>query len=89
MKAHKQLDNTYTLEPFKHDCKTCKWIGWITQGEKLGNVYICKGKTVIIRYSDEPSDYWCASVGNSPGAIGPISETEIMKLKTRENLLAR
>jgi len=53
-----------TIQPYKHDCDRCVWVGWIKSGEKFGNIYLCKGKfmEVIIRYSDEPSDYSCWSV---------------------------
>jgi len=84
MEAFKENDGTYTLKPFKHDCKECEWVGWISNS-KLGNVYICQGKTVVIRYSDEPSDYWSSTIGNNPGSISNISGKEIDALKKRED----
>jgi hypothetical protein len=53
-----------TIQPYKHDCDRCKWVGWVVIGDKLGNMYLCvSGKLteVIIRWSDEPSDYACYS----------------------------
>ena len=59
-----------SIEPFKHDCDRCKWIGWKTEQapgkdgvfvHRLSNMYICGDRngyyTLIFRYSDEPSDY--------------------------------
>jgi len=61
-----------TLEPYDHDCKACKWVGWFTppEGGAPLNVYLC-GETVIIRFSSEDSDYWSQTVGNTdPHPIG-------------------
>lgn len=52
------------IQPYEHDCKRCKWVGWMSVGEKLGNVYLC-GQTVVVRWSSEPSDYWAATAGDS------------------------
>jgi hypothetical protein len=53
------------VQPYKHDCLNCKWIGWITIESKLGNMYLCmKGHLIeiIIRWSDAGPDYSCYSV---------------------------
>src|SRR5262245_33964900 len=65
-------------QPYAHDCYNCIWVGWFFGGEQYANVYFCpsgghgpsKG-SVIIRYSDEPSDYWSAPVfhGSNPIAL--------------------
>lgn len=62
-----------TIEPYKHDCKNCEWVGWYPHSKPYGNVYICrngKDETLIIRYSDEPSDYWSMPLGIS--RRGPV-----------------
>ncbi len=66
------------LQPYKHDCRTCQWVGWLTIDRQIppANVYIC-GKTVVIRYSDEPSDYWSSlevEGGREPSALGFFDE---------------
>jgi len=69
-----------TVEPYKHDCEECTWVNWIVVDEdRLGNMYFCSNGhhaigSVIIRFSDEPSDYWSAPIG----AItkGPIGMTD-------------
>jgi hypothetical protein len=65
------------IQPYKHDCSNCKWVGWVTVGERYGNMYLCqKGKLteIIIRWSDEPSDYSCytyhADSTTQPHSIG-------------------
>ena len=54
------------IQPYKHDCSVCVWVGWLHLGNDngWGNVYIC-GKTVVIRHSDEPSDYWSMNAGST------------------------
>jgi hypothetical protein len=61
-----------TIQPYSHDCKSCVWVGWFSPwvDKPPMNVYLCD-KTVIIRFSDEPSDYWSATAGES--ARGPTS----------------
>jgi len=63
------------LEPYKHDCTACVWVGWIyvkgggKHGSDWGNMYYCpqadgtKYGSVIIRFSDEGSDYWSNPIG--------------------------
>ena len=60
------------IEPYKHNCTNCVWGGWITIGNKLGNIYFCPNSDgkhskvlghVIIRFSDKPLDYWDAPIG--------------------------
>jgi len=74
-----------TIEPYKHDCQSCIWVGWIhikgggKFGSDWGNMYFCPNfesddtkhpGTVLIRFSDEPSDYWSHGVGEcTKGAI--------------------
>jgi len=59
-----------TIKPYEHDCDNCVWVGWHCVGDKLFNVYLC-GKTVVIRASSEPLDYWSGTAGEgSKGAIG-------------------
>ena len=61
------------LEPYDHDCKKCVWVGWFSApGSNLpANVYLCNSKTVIIRFSSEPSDYWAAGAGETKkGPLG-------------------
>jgi hypothetical protein len=52
------------IEPYKHDCGKCKWVGWYMHpGSNLpANVYLC-GQVVIIRHSSEGSDYWSGTAG--------------------------
>lgn len=48
------------LQPYEHDCPRCKWIGWGQDGKSLTNMYLCEQndyKTLIIRYSNRPSNY--------------------------------
>lgn len=56
------------IKPFKHDCDKCVWVGWITAQGRLGNMYFCPKNnsehgTVLIRFSDDPPDYWSSSIG--------------------------
>ena len=67
------------IEPYVHECSRCEWVGWIhikgggKFGSDWGNMYYCPGHlhgalvyghgTVVIRFSDEPSDYWSSPVG--------------------------
>jgi hypothetical protein len=57
------------LKPYEHDCDKCVWVGWIhiqgggKWGSDWGNMYLC-GKIVVIRFSDEPSDYWSGRAGD-------------------------
>jgi len=65
------------LQPYKHDCTACIWVGWIyikgggKFGSDWGNMYYCPPRpkvamdqgSVVIRFSDEPSDYWSNAVG--------------------------
>jgi len=59
------------LEPYKHDCPICKWVGWFTPfaDKPPMNVYLCN-ETVVIRFSSEGSDYWTMPVGMT--TKGPI-----------------
>jgi len=63
------------IEPYEHDCKKCRWVGWFcpTKDFPPMNVYLCKrdnGKeTVIIRYSSDGPDYWSMTEG---GIKGPL-----------------
>lgn len=71
------------IEPYIHDCTDCVWVGWIhiqgggKWGSNWGNMYLHgQGgrQSVVIRFSDEPSDYWSASVGGCErGALGGIT----------------
>ena len=58
------MDNQKTQEPYKHDCEKCKWVGWLCNfplgKNDLANVYLC-GDTVVIRYGNEPHEYWSKS----------------------------
>ena len=71
-----------SIEPYKHDCAACVWVGFISnvKGQKVGNMYFCpkcdsKYGSIIIRFSDEPSDYWSAPVGAAvKGSLGVDSE---------------
>lgn len=66
------------IEPYKHDCERCVWVSWIhikgggKFGSDWGNMYHCPGYehaasigygTILIRFSDEPSDYWSSPIG--------------------------
>ena len=59
------------IEPYKHDCKVCKFVTWIKlSGDRWANMYVHPGgwvgtfpedwsyvaTTVILRLSDEPGD---------------------------------
>lgn len=63
MPSEKGEQRDVIIAPYKHDsCSTCKWVGWVVADGKYGNMYICrKGKLteILIRWSDEPSDYSC------------------------------
>ncbi len=63
------------LQPYKHNCRTCQWVGWFTIDQRIppANVYIC-GKTVVIRFSDEPGDYWSSLEGQEPSALSFFNE---------------
>ncbi len=78
------------LQPYKHDCHTCQWVGWLTISDSMppANVYIC-GKTVVIRYSYEPSDYWSSleGGGQDPSALGFFDEE--LAAKTLKLVAAR
>ena len=54
--------------PYEHDCKSCKWVGWLTDfslgKNDLANVYICK-KSIIIRFGDKPEEYISMRMGLS------------------------
>ena len=60
----------YKKPKFQHDCTTCIYLGTTAVGilqngkQTLRYVdhYIC-GRTVLARYSDEPSDYISTSCG--------------------------
>lgn len=54
-----------TLEPYDHDCDKCVWVGWFSYhpDKDPANIYLCQNKTVVIRFSSEPSDYWSATAG--------------------------
>lgn len=96
MKISQLPKGTSSLEPFEHDCSSCQWIGWHTEGEELINVYLCQPKghigSLIFRYSSEPSDYSSMCLiendkgewkgGGVKGGIG-ISEG-IMKMYQKE-----
>ncbi|MAP23896.1 MAG: hypothetical protein CL582_23440 [Alteromonadaceae bacterium] len=66
------------IEPFIHDCTVCIWMGWVLRENIPANMYFCPGSrndigTIILRYSDEPSDYlsrpvWRSSF-NKPSSI--------------------
>ena len=52
------------LEPYQHDCSECQWAGWLPHFHKAGNLYLHHGTEstlVIVRFSDEPSDYFSSS----------------------------
>jgi len=70
--TRKLLESGQTMEPYKHDCDKCVWVGWFSPYKNISpmNIYICPGNTpdnptVIIRFSDEPSDYWSHTAGDS------------------------
>lgn len=76
-----------TLHPYEHDCDRCIWVGWIhikgggKWGSDWGNMYFCPPEnpdvsrgSVVIRFSDEPSDYWSSPIGAcSKGPLAPYS----------------
>jgi len=41
---------------FKHDCNKCEFVRTDTYDKKLSDFYLCDN-SMIIRHSDEPSDY--------------------------------
>jgi len=74
-----------TIQPYEHDCTNCKWVGWISVNGKLGNMYVCPKDEecrfieILIRWSDEPSDYGCYSLSfnadpKKPHAISIMGE---------------
>lgn len=60
-----------SVDPYKHNCDGCQWISWGHDGEKMTNMYLCK-EDLVIRYSDEPSDYRSYPVqkGSKPTGMG-------------------
>ena len=67
-----------TVQPYKHDCPTCRWYGWMVGASigknDLANVYLCnKGEgwipSIIVRYGDKPEEYLSLSGGGVRGAI--------------------
>jgi hypothetical protein len=58
------------FEPYEHACPDCKWLGWGHDGKKLTNMYLCGGKTLIIRYSSERGDYRSYELGLEKSSIG-------------------
>lgn len=69
------------IQPFKHNCNKCQWLGWACGFQEtdnnphgLANLYLCdrdtKRPALIMRFSDEPSDYVCHRLGHSQ--FGPI-----------------
>lgn len=71
-KHHKPT--SVVLQPYKHDCDHCIWVGWVPcrdQNENgWANMYLCDkrglGKgSILIRYGDEPSEYLSYLVGAS------------------------
>ena len=69
------------LEPYDHDCKKCVWVGWFSApGSNLpANVYLCNSKTVVIRFSSEPSDYWAAVAGETEKGPLDFGSKELAK----------
>ena len=47
---------------FKHDCNKCKFITTDKVDRRLSDVYAC-GDSLIVRNSDEPSDYGSYRLG--------------------------
>jgi hypothetical protein len=79
-----QPDDYISVEPYKHDCKSCKWVGWISCTKRLGNMYFCPkcdGGTVIIRFSDDPGDYWSSPIMGEPHSCAVPKE--VMQDATR------
>jgi len=62
-----KTDKKIVLQPYRHDCDACVWVSWVswTNRSKPANMYLCQGKTIIIRFSDEPSDYWSMTAGEA------------------------
>jgi len=83
------------LQPYKHDCDQCIWVGWVPWREAqdgYGNMYYCPrcdGGTIVIRYGDEPSDYYSSPIGASDrGSIDichdiPVTTEEILDLASQ------
>jgi len=71
------LRKHHDQEPYVHDCKSCKWVGWLSNfmpgKNNMGNVYLCVGTTppsVLIRFGDEPGAYWSMSVSDmTPSSV--------------------
>lgn len=69
------MTKTRLVEPYRHECPGCTWVGWVALGgDRLGNVYVCRSTaggevTVVIRFGDEPGDYWSKTEGGEKGAI--------------------
>lgn len=72
----------FPIKPYAHDCNHCVWVSWIhikdggKHGSDWGNMYLhtcpaTQRQSVIIRFSDEASDYWSSPVGVCcPGSLG-------------------
>ena len=72
------------LKPYKHDCTKCKWVSWLNVGGRLINMYICEGKTIVLRYSSIDSDYTSYSVGDIEKTEKLVSANELKVIKERE-----
>jgi len=55
------------LNPYKHDCDNCIWVGWVYMDDRYGNMYFCPKSegygSVVVRFSDRIDDYWSSPVG--------------------------
>lgn len=69
------------IQPFQDDCADCQWVGWFISGNVYHNVYLC-GKTVKIRYGNEPHEYWSATAGQTvKGPLGNMTKNDVMLSK--------
>jgi hypothetical protein len=73
------------LKPFVHDCDRCIWVSWVRFEGRWGNMYFCPSLSsgsmalpgsIVVRFSDEPSDYWSSLVGGTTGGTLSLGTTE-------------
>ena len=57
------------IQPYKHDCPNCKWVGWFTpqHSNVHYNMYYCEYEkytaSIVLRYGNEGHEYESFPVG--------------------------
>lgn len=68
------------LQPYKHECDHCSFIGWMPTERGMANAYVCRcpgasAASLLIRYSDEPHDYMTMRIPEEKRAPWPLIDT--------------